>query len=343
MSAPKVTVLMPALNAEDFLAEALESVWQQTFSDFELLAVDDGSVDRTPEILASCHDPRRRVLRNETRRKLSGALNRGLNEARGEFIARMDADDLMCRDRLARQVAYMERHPEIGCCGGWARTFGRGPRKILRFPTGVEQVKAISLFYTPFAHPTVMFRREWFAREGLCYDGSYYPAEDYELWSRAILKFSCDNLPRVLVKYRVHGKSMTGGEWSSMDWQTMRVHRRILARLGIEPSEEESRLHRAASMGLLSPSSESFVQTEAWFLKLEEANRQHGVFRQEAMADMLHYVWFRMSMGVVRQMGGEAWTLYQRSRLASLGSHVLLRRWMMWVAALKGNVVGWRR
>ena len=343
MSAPRVTVLMPAWNAAEYLAEALESIRRQSYSDFELLVVDDGSTDRTPEILSACRVPRLRVLRNETRRKLSGALNRGLEEARGEFIARMDADDLMRPDRLARQVEHLERHSDIGCCGGWVCSFGTEPRKIQKYPVGSEWVKAFSLFYSPLAHPTAMFRREWFAREGLHYDGSFYPTEDYELWSRALLCFPCDNLPRVLVDYRVHGKSMTGGEWSDMDAQTVRVQRRILAQLGIEPSAEESRLHRAASMGLLPAAPESFAQTEAWLLKLEAANRQAGAFDPEALAEMLNYVWFRMSMAAVRDMGGAAWKAFRKSRLSAVGPHARLRRWTMRLAAAKTGFLGRRR
>ena len=342
MTAPRITVLMPVLNAENHLPEALESVWRQTFCDYELLAVDDGSTDRTPEILAACRDPRLRVLRNETRRKLAGALNRGLEEARGEFIARMDADDLMRPDRLALQMAHLERHPEIGCCGGWARTFGDGPRKTLIFPGGAEQVQACALFYSPFAHPTVMFRREPFEKEGLRYDGSYYPTEDYELWSRAIRKLACDNLQRVLVDYRVHGKSMTGGEWSDMDEQTVRVQRRMLAQLKIDPSEKEARLHRESSMGWLPPTKESFARTDAWLRRLEEANRSSRIFDPEALADVLNFVWFRMTMAVVRKMGREAARLYLQSPLAGYGSHSRSRRWIVRGAAWKTSLAGRR-
>ena len=343
MSAPRVTVLMPAWNAAEYLAEALESIWRQSYSDFELLVVDDGSTDRTPDVLAACGDSRLRVLRNETRRKLSGALNRGLEEARGEFVARMDADDRMRPDRLAQQVEHMERHAEIGCCGGWVRPFGAGPRKIQKYPVGAERAKAFSLFYSPLAHPAAMFRREWFEREGLRYDGSYYPTEDYELWSRALLRFPCDTLPRVLVDYRVHGKSMTGGEWSDMDAQTVRVQRRILAQLGVEPSAEESRLHRAASMGLLPAAPESFAQTEAWLLKLEAANRKAGVFDPDALAGMLNYVWFRTSMAAVREMGGAAWRAFRQSRLSTVGPDARPRRWTMRLAAAKADFGGSRR
>lgn len=340
MNAPKITVLMPALNAGEFLADTLRSIWAQTFGDFELLVVDDGSTDRTPEILAACRDPRLRVLRNETRRKLAGALNRGLDEARGEFVARMDADDLMRRDRLARQMAYLSRHPEVGCCGGRAQTFGAETDSILRFPLAVDQVKAFSLFYTPFAHPTVMFRRDWFAREGLRYDGSFYPTEDYELWARALMRFPCGNLRQILVDYRMHGTSMTGGEWSDMDAQTVRVQRGILAQLGLTPTEEDLHLHRAASMGRLPAREDSFHRAEAWLLNLESANQKKPIYSPPALAGILNYVWFRTAMAAVREIGGAAWKLYRHSRLATMGDRAAWRRWMVRLAALKADVKG---
>ena len=246
-------------------------------------------------------------------------------------------------DRLARQVAYLERHPKIGCCGGWVRTFGDGPRKTLKFPANAKDLKAFALFYAPFAHPSVLFRREWFAREGLRYDGSYYPTEDYELWARALARFPCANLPRVLVDYRVHGQSMTGGEWSDMDAQTVRVQRSLLANLGIEPTAEESRLHRAASMGQLPAELESFAQAETWLRKLEEANRIRGVYEPNALADMLNYVWFRTAMAAVRKMGGAAWRAYNASPLAERGTHTSLRRWTVRAAAWKAGFGGGRR
>jgi len=197
MAQPRITVLMPVWNGEAYLSQALASILRQTHDDFELLVVDDGSTDRTAEILTACHDSRLRMLRNETRRKLSGALNRGIAEARGEFIARMDADDLMRPDRLARQVACLERNSDWICCGGAVRTLGCGSGTILRYPCEPAELPAFCLFYAPFAHPTVMFRREWFQRAGLAYDGAYYPAEDYELWTRILRQFPAGNLPQV--------------------------------------------------------------------------------------------------------------------------------------------------
>lgn len=343
MSIPLISILLPIHNGERYLATALDSVFRQSCANFELLAVDDGSTDRTPDLLAACRDPRLRVLRNEIRLKLAGALNRGLDEARGVFIARMDADDIMRRDRLAQQVAYLERHPEIGCCGGWAQTFGSESTSILRFPTEPDALKAFSLFYSPFAHPAVLFRRDWFVRDALRYDGSFYPTEDYELWSRAVARFPCGNVPRILIDYRVHATSMTGSEWSGMDAQTMRVQRGLLAQLGLSPSDEELRLHRAASMGQLPPAVASFEKAETWLLKLEAANAAEKRYAPQALATILNYVWYRAVMGAVRDLGDLAWRIYRESRLSTIGTQSFSRRWIVHVASLRAALLGVRR
>lgn len=338
MNSPLITVLMPVWNGEAYLREALDSVFRQRGPDFEVLVVDDGSTDRTPEILEACGDPRLRVRRNESRLKLSGALNRGMDEARGKWIARMDADDRMCPGRLAVQAAFMEAHREIGICGGWVRTFGDGPSLIRKYPSEPAVLKAFSLFYTPFGHPTVLFRKDWFDRENLRYDGSFYPTEDYELWARALTRFAGGNLPQVLTEYRTHGASMTGSGWDEMDAQTVRVHRFLLSRIGLQPTEEESRIHRSASMGQMPAEPESFHQADRWLRDIQEANQVAGEYESEALDAQLRSVWLRMTMGVVRRMGSEAWQLYRGSSWAGNRRQRMLVR----LAALKADWKGRR-
>ena len=331
---------MPALNAADFLPATLKSIWAQSYHDFELLVVDDGSTDNTPRILNDCKDPRLRILRNETRRKLAGALNRGLHEARGELIARMDADDMMYPKRLEYQVSFMDRHPHVGLCGGQVRAFDGNPNPKMSFPRRYEDIKAFALFYAPFAHPTVMFRREWFVKQRLTYRPEFYPTEDYELWSRAIRCFPCANLLKSLIRYRIHDKSMTGAEWSDMDSQTSRVQETMLRQLGISPSEEELHLHRAASMGGLPADSESFGKAEMWLQKIKEANQKALVFEGKALANMLNYIWFRVAMAAVKEMGTDAWLLFRRSGLSRIGCRALKHRYIVRLSSLKIGLTG---
>ncbi|MDD5135621.1 MAG: glycosyltransferase, partial [Phycisphaerae bacterium] len=208
---PLVTVLLPVYNGERFLAEAIKSVLSQTFCDFELLIVDDGSTDHSAGIIKSFDDPRIRVIQNKVRLKLSGALNRGMDNARGAYIARMDADDICIPGRLAVQVDYMNGHPDVGICGGWVEAFGEHPSSgtIFKYPLTSTEIKASLLFDNPFAHPSLIFRRDFFDRHNLRFDGSFYPAEDYELWIRALDSCQAENIPVVLLKYRLHGNSMT--------------------------------------------------------------------------------------------------------------------------------------
>src|SRR5437870_2690752 len=124
MATPAVTVLMPVYNGARFLAGAMESVLGQTFGDFELLAINDGSSDQTAEILASSRDPRVRIVENGRNLDLIASLNKGLDLARGDYVARMDQDDLALPKRLEKQVHFLSASPRTGLCGTWFRTFG---------------------------------------------------------------------------------------------------------------------------------------------------------------------------------------------------------------------------
>src|SRR5947209_7474553 len=142
---PRVTVLMPVFNAEEHLRATIDSMLQQTFHDYELLIVNDGSTDGSQEILRSVQDPRVRLLENERNRGLVYSLNRGMNEARGDYLARMDADDIAVPLRLQTQVEYLDRRPWVGVVGSWYRTFGA--RDITaRLPTSHAMISSMQWF-----------------------------------------------------------------------------------------------------------------------------------------------------------------------------------------------------
>jgi glycosyltransferase involved in cell wall biosynthesis len=203
---PLVTVLLPVFNAEKYLAEAISSVLAQTFSDFELLIVDDGSTDRSPEIIKSFTDPRIRYLRNEQNEKLIRTLNRGLREARGEYIARMDSDDICFPQRLERQLQFFQREPDTAVAGTFAiRIDERGTHgAVIKRPTG-EELKLNVWLPTPLLHPTVMMRKSVVSK-GFTYDENCLHCEDYDLWIRiAKAGLRIENLPAPMLYYRVHG------------------------------------------------------------------------------------------------------------------------------------------
>jgi glycosyltransferase involved in cell wall biosynthesis len=317
LSMVEVTVLLPVYNGEQYLHETMQSILGQTYTGFEFLIVDDGSTDTTPAIISSYDDPRIRLLVNHTRLKLSGALNRGIDEARGRFIARMDADDIAMPGRLQKQVEYLCAYPEIGICGTAIEVFGSSKRRTDVYPMTREDIRSYALFDCPFCHPTVMIRKELFNNHQLRYDGSFYPTEDFELWTRAVELFPAANLADVLLRYRVHEKSMTGADWVDMDRQAARVTEPLLKRLGVRFTQEQLRFHRDIGRGR-SVRLQDFAEldrAEAWLLELIERNRFERCYEETAFRTVVGTVWYRLCMNS-SWLGLALVDRYKRSTLA---------------------------
>ncbi len=311
---PKVTVLLPVYNGEQFLRETIESIVSQSFRDFELLIIDDGSIDRSSEIIQAFQDDRIRVLKNEKRLKLSGALNRGLDAARGIYIARMDADDIALPNRLQEEVCFLDNHPDIGLCGSAIEVFGESvTTHIERYPAGTEQIRCYALFDCPFCHPSVMMRKTLLDRHHLRYDGSYYPTEDYELWSRAVMLFPTANLETVLLRYRVHGASMTGADWGDMDRQATRIIGHLFDRAGIACTAGQLQLHRNIGRGRSCRLSNirELAEAEAWLRQLLTENT---IYEKQALAATVALVWFRLCLNNTG-LGPGVWRRYLASGL----------------------------
>lgn len=206
----KVSVLMPAYNAEIYIKEAIDSILDQTFQDYEFIIINDGSTDHTKDIILSYEDERIVYLENEKNSGIVATLNKGLDAARGEYIARMDADDVSIPERLEKQVEYMDLHPNIGVLGSGIQVFGDGIEGGNRvFTTDSRQLKAELIFSCCIAHPTVTMRTALLRKNNLVYDMDFAGAEDYNMWWR-IAKFSeISTLPDILHKYRIHKNQIT--------------------------------------------------------------------------------------------------------------------------------------
>ncbi len=209
MASPVVSILMPVYKTAPYLREAMDSILSQTFSDFELIVLNDCSPDNSEEILDTYEDPRIVRYKGERNVGLSNILNVGLGMARGKYIARMDSDDLSLPDRLRVQVDYLETHPEIDLVSVGMQLFGAKEEVWVR-EENPEKVKIIALYHSPILHASSMWRRVRFEEYGLRFRQEMVPSEDYDLWTRALVKgLKLVNLRKVLYKYRIHPAQAT--------------------------------------------------------------------------------------------------------------------------------------
>jgi glycosyltransferase involved in cell wall biosynthesis len=222
-TSPKVSVVLPVYNSAAHLAEAVRSILTQTFRDFECMIINDGSTDQSAEIVRSFRDSRMVLVDNLANSGLVAALNQGLDLARGEYVARMDADDIALPERL---VGFMDAHPEVGVLGTWFQSFGTHDY-VCRHPRRVRYLDLLA--GCAIGHSTVMLRKAAFDRHRLRYDPAYEACEDYELWARAICHMELANLPEVLLRYRCHDQNITVVKKRLMTENTRRVRRRLLA------------------------------------------------------------------------------------------------------------------
>lgn len=228
--APKVSVVMSVYNGGEYLREAIESILHQTFKDFEFVIVDDGSTDSTCKILTTYRDERMTLVRNQENLGLARSLNRGLEIARGEYVARQDADDVSLPERLAQQLEFLEEHPEVGVVGGAVQIIdgGGNASDIWRFPGEHGVLKWRLCFGNPIMHSTVMMRREIVNRVN-GYDVEMEVAMDYDLWRRLSSVTRLANLQDVLVWLRRHEDSVTSKHFVQQRNNSIKISRLAMA------------------------------------------------------------------------------------------------------------------
>lgn len=302
-----ISVVMPCYNAAPWLDAAIESILKQSHGELELLAVDDGSTDTTPEILARAarRDPRVRVLGGGANAGIVAALNRGLDQAQGTYIARMDADDISLPRRFERQLGFLEA-TGIDLCGSWCTEFSYGVPHVVRWPHSEAMLRTAMLFQNGICHPTLMAKRTVFGK--LRYREDYRLAEDYDLYARAYRDFRLANVPEILLRYRRHPGQATQARREAMESVTRRIRLEVLQAQGYNPDPEEQRLHNLVR----APSSlhvESDLKgIETWLLKL------YGLMRDEDARGMVAQQWIRACVRAA-PLGKRMWVLYKASPL----------------------------
>ena len=227
---PLISVVMPVYNAEKYLREAIDSILNQTYTNFEFIVINDGSTDGSADIVRSYNDPRIVFVDNPKNAGLVAVLNQGLDMARGKYIARMDADDISMPERFKKQIEFMEKHRNVGVSGTFFHIFGDG---IDRIETKTLYPKLKDMLATsPVGHPTVMMRRNVLNKYNLRYDPRYKHAEDYELWLRVRKYTKIANIPEVLLNYRWTGENVSAKNYHYQMQQSCVIKQKIRRAMG---------------------------------------------------------------------------------------------------------------
>jgi glycosyltransferase involved in cell wall biosynthesis len=292
---------MPVFNGGRFLDEAIHSILTQTLDDLELIVIDDGSTDNTPEIIEQHRrkDARVRTL-SQTNHGLIATLNRGLALTQGAYVARMDQDDISLPKRLATQVMFMETHHDVGVCGTWIETFDGDSRHVVRLPTDDTAIRSWLLFESVLPHPSVMMRREAFSKMKMSYATTYVHAEDYDLWVRASRCMALANVGEVLLRYRIHPEQIVRKYESEKLASARQVRKNQLEYLGISPRQEELNLHQALSTWQFESTVDFLNATEAWLARLLSANEKTKRYDHGALARVLGTRWAAVCAGATQ-------------------------------------------
>lgn len=239
-NSPLVSVIMPVYNCELYIKEAIKSILNQTYSNFEILAIDDASTDSTLDIIKGFNDSRINIIEKPCNSGYTNSLNLGIQLAKGKYIARMDGDDISVLGRFEKQVQFLEENEKVILCGGWFRILGSN--KVIQLPEKDNEIKSHLLRGNCIAHPSVMLRKE--ALEGLdmIYDVTKEPAEDYDLWTRLFLKGTYNNLQEVLIDYRTHSNQVSNKRNEIQQKNDFVIKRNLYNTLDFSFTQEEDRV-----------------------------------------------------------------------------------------------------
>lgn len=304
---PRVSVIIPTYNREHVVQDAIRSILAQTFVDFEVIVVDDGSTDSTASAVRAIKDPRVRLVRHARNRGIPQARNTGLDQARGEYIAWLDSDDVARPDRLQAQVRYLAEHPSVAMVGSCAGKLGpKGARKwgARVPPLGSSDVGAWLLFRSAFQQSSVTGRADVLKRYP--YREAYPVCEDVDVFIRLHKSHRIENLPRVLIDRRIHRDQTVRVQKEMTRRCTMNLLAEPLRALGISFSEEDLRRHAGLAAGSWEGSrpDRGFLEwADAWMRRLRDANVRSRYVDADGLRLATSVFWLRACLGAVPRIG----------------------------------------
>lgn len=302
MNNPLVTVLMPVYNAEKYVGQTIESILNQTYRHFEFLIIDDGSTDKSLEIINSYSDNRIRVVRNDKNIKLISTLNKGIDLAAGKYICRADADDVNLPGRLEKQVAFMERNPEYSACGSWVKIFYEDSdfTFVYKLTEKHDDIRVKTLYQNHFCHPASFFRKEFINQHKLRFDPLFIHSEDYCFFVRLSEIGKLYNIQENLVNIRKHSTNVSVLNADVQNRNSLLVIKFQLERMGINPEAINYDIYFRLFYATFDMNPDEIEYTEKMICDFIEANNKNAYLPKEKFNSFLSDKWFHLCMNSTR-------------------------------------------
>lgn len=310
-----VSVILPAYNAGPYITEAINSILNQTYTNFELIIINDCSTDNTEQQILDITDPRIQYIKNAKNSGLIYNLNLGFSLAKGKYLIRMDADDISLPSRIEKQVAFMEEHTNVGVCGTWFESFGT-ETKVVKYETENDAIKLRMLYQCHFCHPSVIIRKSIIDQYHLVYLEDFIHAEDYQLWASMAFLTGFANLPQVLLKYRIHGQNVSQKYKDIQVENSNYVITYLFKHLDIDITPEAIDIWVRTCYADFSLTANEIRTLENLMEGLLEGNKTVNYVAQPALEDFISQKWFNLCYNNVKNK--EVQALFNSSTISNL-------------------------
>lgn len=328
---PTVSVVMSVYNGEKYLKEAIESVLNQTYADFEFIIINDGSTDNSLSIINYFSDSRIILINNEGNKGLIYSLNKGIEVSKGNFIARMDSDDICMLDRFHLQVKSFNDNPNAIIVGSDYYQLNGENQTYIKNINDSDYQKATLLFSTCFCHPTVMMKNI-FKKENVFYNENYIHAEDYKLWTDLAFKGKFLNINKPLLKYRHHESQISNTKNDTQLRISKMIRADFLKKLNFSLSENQFLTLNIIGDNVFITTVELLLKIENCLLQLKKQNHKSSFFNQISFNSFLNKFWLD-SCGNTN-LGFKAYSIYSNSDLSKLISYSIKDRTKLLIKCL---------
>jgi glycosyltransferase involved in cell wall biosynthesis len=315
-ASPRVSVFMPVYNAEHYLNESIDSILNQSYTDYEFVIVNDGSTDRSAEVIKAYTDPRIRFIENQQNMGLIASLNIGLETCTGEYIVRMDQDDFSLPHRIEKQVRFMDENPEYGLIGCWFEDFGENiESKVVRYSSDDTHIRIRHLYQTHIAHPTAVLRKSVIDKFNLRFDASFVHGEDYAFWVQMSAYCKLSNYPEMLVRKRDHPRNITNQFASTMQATCAKVKQKQFHQMGLDLNTDDVNLYTRFADSEWNFDSDEMKTLTQLLERIQSANEKSSFIPKDAYGQYLSSKFFHLCYNN-KSIGKQGWEMFFASSLS---------------------------